>query len=76
MRYIIENANKDVLEKLSKKIHIHVANDDSYFLDLGVKGFKEVTDKSGLEVDIHFYDAMGHDVWNDSLRNKIHLQIR
>jgi len=75
LRYIIKNADKDVLKKLTKKIHIHVANDDSYFLDLGVKGFKEVTDNIGLEVDVHFYDGMGHDVWNDSLRNKIHLQL-
>lgn len=75
LRHIIENAEEDILKILSKKIHIHVANDDDYSLDLGVKGFKEITDKLGLEIEIEFYDGVGHNVWTDALRNKIHLQM-
>ena len=75
LRYIIENAEEGLLKKLSDKIHIHVANDDNYFLDLGVRGFEEAAENLEFEVDIHIYNEMGHDVWNDSLRYNIHSQI-
>ncbi len=75
LSYIIKNANNTVKKLLDNKIHIHVANDDTYFLDLGVKGFKEITDKVGLETDIHFYNDLGHDVWSDALRKKMHAQM-
>ncbi len=75
LRHIIGNANEDLLRSLSNKIHIYVANDDDYFLDLGVKGFKEVTDSLNFKVDIQFYKERGHNVWDDSLRHKIHSQI-
>lgn len=72
LRYILEHAGSNLLKKIQGKIHIYVANDDDYFLDLGVKGFKQITDKLPLKIEIRFYEGLGHNVWTDELRKEIH----
>lgn len=75
IRHLIENAPKDFLEKISGKIHIYVSNDDDYYLDLAVKGLKEITDKLDFDIEFEFFDGLGHSIWSDSLRRKIHQQM-
>lgn len=72
---ILENMDSQQLKAIDGKIHLFVSNDDDYFLDLGVKGLKSITDKKNLNIEFLFMDGLGHNVWTDELRKKIHHDI-
>ncbi len=60
---------------LHGKIHVYVAEDDSFELNRPVHAFQKILQKKGIDSDIRFLPSGGHNVWTDELRNMIHRDM-
>ncbi|MEE4114914.1 MAG: alpha/beta hydrolase-fold protein [Marinilabiliaceae bacterium] len=62
-------------DKLSGKLHIYVSEDDPYGLAKSVHLIEDVLSNFDINAEIKFFNGMGHNVWTDSLRERIHKCI-
>ncbi|MFH1197138.1 MAG: alpha/beta hydrolase-fold protein [bacterium] len=72
MSIFISELSLTIKQLLNSKIHIYVADDDSFGLNVPVKVFKEKLNKSGIDAEIIIFPKGGHDVWTDELRKNIY----
>jgi len=68
----VARLDKKQKEALQSKIHIYVNEQDLFGLDEPAKCFRDRLMREGIDADIQFFSAAGHDVWTDSLRKEIH----
>ena len=69
---VIFRMDRQKRKSLQGKIHIYVADDDSFGLNRPVHAFQKILQKRGIVADILFPASGGHDVWTDELRKQIH----
>lgn len=73
---VVSNLEKKNKKLLEGKIHIYVANNDDFGLDVPVRAFSEIMVKEGIGAQIIFLPEGGHfGVWTDDLRNMVHNEI-
>jgi S-formylglutathione hydrolase FrmB len=69
---VVSMLKQEKMKLLQGKIHIYVAEDDSFGLNKPVHAFQKILKKKGIKSDIRFPHSGGHNVWNDELRKTIH----
>ncbi len=69
---VVSRLDRQKRKLLQGKIHIYVAEDDSFGLNKPVHAFQKILKKKGIEADIRFPRGGGHNVWTAELRKTIH----
>lgn len=72
---VVSRLDRKKCKLLQGKIHVYVAEDDSFGLNRPVHSFQKILQKKGIDSDIRFLPSGGHNVWTDELRNMIHRDM-
>jgi len=72
LRLILQKEWSTLAPSLKGKIHIYVAEDDSYGLDDPAKSLRDAMSGVDHDIEIVIFEEGGHNVWTDELRRQIH----
>lgn len=61
--------------KLENKLYFFVSEDDPYNLAKSVHLLDEISKMHNIRMNFNYLEGMGHNVWNDEVRQKIHQII-
>jgi S-formylglutathione hydrolase FrmB len=75
IRLLLEHNWEALAPGLGGKIHIYVADDDTFGLDGSVRSLQEAMAGTEANLDITILPKGGHDIWSRDLRRTIHQQI-
>jgi S-formylglutathione hydrolase FrmB len=75
LRAVISCDEPDRRSKYIDKLHIFVAQNDDYYLNLAVSGLEKALEDLGANADVRVLDAGGHSVWNDEIRARMDEQM-
>lgn len=75
IRLIMQNNWSNLESKLAGKIHIFVADDDTFGLDEPVKSLRDAMAGINHDMEIVIFEQGGHNTWTDKLRQHIHQGI-
>jgi pimeloyl-ACP methyl ester carboxylesterase len=69
---VVSGSDRNVKDLLADKIHVYVAADDDFGLDLPVRAFHKALESAGVQADLRFLESGGHAIWTDEVRKTIH----
>ena len=72
---LIQNNTDNLRNSISGKLHIYVSMDDPYELFKSIELFDTVLKDNKIKAEIEYFNGLGHFVWTDELRSKIHSTI-
>jgi len=69
---IVSKFSRQKCKLLNGKIHVYVADNDPFGLNLPVKSFLKTLTEKGIDADIKLLTEGGHIIWTDEIRKTIH----
>jgi hypothetical protein len=72
---VVSRLDRKKWKLLQGKIHVYVAEDDSFGLNRPVHSFQKILQNKDVDSDIRFLPSGGHNIWTDELRNIIHRDM-
>ena len=75
LRLILQNNWNELAPKLAGKIHILVADNDSFGLDVPVKSLQQAMAGVNHDMEVVILDEGAHDLWTGELRRRLHQDM-
>jgi hypothetical protein len=72
---IIKSRPEYFQNSLKNKLHFFVSEDDPYGLAKSIHLFETICSENNIEANFNYYNELGHNIWIDTVRNKIHQII-
>jgi S-formylglutathione hydrolase FrmB len=69
---VVSRLSRQKRKSLQGKIHIYVAEDDTFGMNKPVQAFQKILKNKGVNADIRFPRSGGHNIWTAELLKIIH----